>query len=63
MQTITHTDAEVPVIKKMDIHSITCFQEMPRKTGEDKPTMTMEPFDLFTLFTADIIRSKEVFTR
>jgi hypothetical protein len=47
----------------VDSSRIECFTETPRKTGEDKPLSRIGAFDLFNLFTADIIRSKKVFTR
>ena len=50
-------------IQEVASYSIQCFQESPRKTGEEKPLARIGAFDLFNLFTADIIRSKEVFTR
>jgi len=48
---------------KADSYRIQCFTETPGKTGDHKPMARLGAFDLFTLFTADIIRSKEIFTR
>jgi hypothetical protein len=47
----------------VDSSSIACFTETPAKTGKDETMPRIGAFDLFTLFTADIIRKKEVFTR
>ena len=47
----------------VDSSSIKCFSETPRKTGLEKPLSRIGAFDLFTLFTADIIRQNVVFTR
>ena len=43
--------------------SIKCFVETPSKTGKDILLNRICAFDLFNLFTVDIIRSKVVFTR
>jgi len=53
----------IPQINKVDSSKIRCFMERPRKTGKEKPTPRLGAFDLFNLFTAEIIRSKKVFTR
>ncbi len=62
---ITHPKPEFEIAKiiKVDSTTVQCFTETPWKTGPDKPLARIGAFDLFTLFTADIIRSKEVFTR
>jgi hypothetical protein len=57
------TTAEVIKINEVDSSKIKCFAETPWKTGQDKPLKRIGAFDLFNLFTADIIRSKKVFTR
>jgi hypothetical protein len=44
-------------------NKIVSFKESPRKTGKDKPLPRLGAFDLFTLFTADIMREKVIFTR
>jgi hypothetical protein len=46
-----------------DSSSMNCFSETPGKTGGDETLPRIDAFDLFTLFTADIIRKNEVFTR
>ncbi len=54
---------KVEVTRVADSYSLTCFQETPRKTGDEKPLARIGAFDLFNLFTANIIRSNEIFTR
>jgi hypothetical protein len=44
-------------------YSVMSFKESPRKTGKDKPLPQLSAFDLFSLFTADIMREKVIFTR
>ncbi|HEY2348255.1 MAG TPA: hypothetical protein VGH64_04525 [Puia sp.] len=44
-------------------YNMTSFKESPRKRGKEKPLPRLGAFDLFTLFTADIIREKVIFTR
>ena len=53
----------IPKITKVDSSKIRCFMEKPRKTGKDKPVPRLGAYDLFNFFTAEIIRSKKVFTR
>jgi len=57
------TTTEVIKIIEVDSSKIKCFAETPWKTGQDKPLKRIGAFDLFNLFTAEIIRSKKVFTR
>ena len=63
MPVITITEVEVSKINSVDSSKIKCFAETPWKTGHEKPLKRIGAFDLFNLFTADIIRSKKVFTR
>ena len=63
MQNLPKSELEVNKINKVDSSDIKCFKETPRKTGQDKPLIRIGAFDLFNLFTADIIRSNKVFTR
>jgi hypothetical protein len=63
MEIISATETDVIKINEVDSSKIKCFTETPRKTGQDKPMKRIGAFDLFNLFTADIIRSKKVFTR
>jgi len=63
MRVIPKSEVEVTKLNKVDSSKIKCFTEKPRKTGQDKPLIRIGAFDLFNLFTADIIRSKKVFTR
>lgn len=63
MQNISTTEADVIKINQVDSSKMKCFAETPWKTGQDKPLKRIGAFDLFNLFTADIIRSKKVFTR
>jgi hypothetical protein len=63
MQLISTNEIDVIKINKVDSSKIKCFAEAPWKTGQDKPLKRIGAFDLFNLFTADIIRSKKVFTR
>jgi hypothetical protein len=63
MQVIQITEVDVTEINKVDSSKIKCFAETPWKTGVQKPLKRIGAFDLFNLFTADIIRSKKVFTR
>jgi hypothetical protein len=44
-------------------YSMKCFKESPRKTGKERPLERIDAFDLFTLFTADIMRKRVTFTR
>jgi|GEM_PF-677903 hypothetical protein len=50
-------------VSEVDSSRITAFKETPRKRGKEKPVSRIGAFSLFQLFTADIIRSKKVFTR
>jgi len=63
MQVFTKTEVEVSKINTVDSSIVKCFAETPWKTGQEKPLKRIGAFDLFNLFTADIIRSKKVFTR
>ncbi len=44
-------------------YNMQCFLEVPWKTGLEKPLTRIGAFELFNLFTANIIREKTVFTR
>ena len=44
-------------------YNMKCFIEVPWKTGPEKPLPRIGAFELFNLFTANIIREKSVFTR
>jgi len=59
------TPSEITITKLTDIGSqgIRYFTETPRKRGKEKPLPRKSAFELFNLFTAEIIRSNEVFTR
>jgi len=63
MPVIPKPEVQVSKINKVDSSKIKCFAETPWKTGQDKPLKRIGAFDLFNLFTADIIRSKKIFTR
>jgi hypothetical protein len=63
MQIFTAAEVEVSKINSVDSYKIKCFAETPWKTGQQKPLKRIGAFDLFNLFTADIIRSKKIFTR
>ncbi len=63
MQTVENSNFRVEQAHLVSSTAITCFQETPRKTGDEKPVSRIGAFDLFNLFTANIIREKEVFTR
>jgi hypothetical protein len=63
MQVTPKPEVEVSQIKTVNSSQITCFAETPWKTGQDKPLKRIGAFDLFNFFTAEIIRSKKVFTR
>jgi len=63
MKVIPKSEVELDKINKVDSSKIKCFAEAPRKTGPDKPMKRISAFDLFNIFTAEIIRSKKVFTR
>lgn len=63
MQIFTQTQIEARKINQVDSSTVQCFTETPWKTGQEKPMKRIGAFDLFNLFTADIIRSKKVFTR
>jgi len=63
MQVFTKTEVEAIKITKVDSSKIKCFTETPWKTGLEKPLKRIGAFDLFNLFTADIIRSNKVFIR
>ena len=61
---LTNNDTQkVKITTVADSYSLTCFQETPSKTGDEKPLARIGAFDLFNLFTANIIRSNEIFTR
>lgn len=49
--------------KTVEPYTIKAFPEKPWKTGKEKPMARIGAYELFNLFTADIIRSKKVFTR
>ena len=63
MKVFTTPDFKISKLTIIGSQEIRCFTETPRKTGADQPVPRIDAFDLFNLFTADIIRSKEVFTR
>ena len=63
MQVTQKPEVEVSKIKMVDSSQIKCFAETPWKTGHEKPLKRIGAFDLFNLFTADIIRRNEVFIR
>ena len=63
MQVLTNTNSETIKITKILSSDVQCFTETPEKTGQDKQLERIDAFDLFTLFTAEIIRSRKVFTR
>ena len=63
MQVLTTTDFKISKLTNIGSQEIRCFAETPWKTGQEKPLKRIGAFDLFNLFTADIIRSKKVFTR
>ena len=63
MPTIVSSEIEVSIINQVNSSVITCFTETPRKLGGEMPVPRIDAFGLFSLFTADIIRSKTVFTR
>ena len=63
MQVFTTPDFKISDLTIIGSQEIRCFTETPRKTGEEKPVPRIGAFDLFNLFTAEIIRKKEVFTR
>ena len=63
MMVTNHRSLEIMVTKTVDAYSIKTFQERPWKMGKEKPVSRIGAFELFNLFTADIIRSKKVFTR
>jgi hypothetical protein len=62
MQVFT-PDFKISKLSNIGSQEIRCFVETPWKTGQEKPLKRIGAFDLFNLFTADIIRSKKVFTR
>ena len=59
------TPTEITITKLTDIGSqgMRYFTETPRKRGKEKPLARKSAFELFNLFTAEIIRRNEVFTR
>jgi hypothetical protein len=63
MQVFTTPAFKISDLTIVGSQEVRCFTETPRKTGEEKPVPRMNAFDLFSLFTAEIIRRKEVFTR
>ncbi len=63
MHTVQILNDEIAKISRTNTTSIQCFVEKPSKTENDKTISRIGAFDLFNLFTADIIRSKTVFTR
>jgi len=50
-------------VARVTSYNMQSFVEVPWKTGPDKPLARIGPFELFNLFTANIIREKVVFTR
>ena len=67
METISENrpDVEKEGISPIQItsYNMKCFAETPWKTGSQKPLTRIGAFDIFNLFTADIIRDKVIFTR
>ncbi len=63
MQVTSTIEMETSKSATLASSAMQCFTETPGKTGDDQTLTRMGAFDLFTFFTADIIRSKEVFTR
>jgi hypothetical protein len=63
MQVFTKSEITANKINQVDSYDVKCFMEAPRKTGEEKPLSRIGAFELFTLFTADIIRGKQIFVR
>jgi hypothetical protein len=63
MQIFKTTDFMITKLTNVGSEGIRFFTETPWKTGKDKPLPRINAFELFDLFTAQIIRSKKVFTR
>ena len=57
----TREDENAPTL--VSSYNMKCFIEVPWKTGPEKPLPRIGAFELFNLFTANIIREKSVFTR
>ena len=51
------------LIKKVGISEILPFRERPSDEKIDKEEKKIEAIDLFSMFTADIIKEEVVFTR
>ena len=51
------------LIKKVGISEILPFRERPSDEKKDKEEKKIEAIDLFSMFTADIIKEEVVFTR
>jgi hypothetical protein len=51
------------LIKKVGISEILPFRERPSEEKADKEEKKIEAVDLFSMFTADIIKEEVVFTR
>ena len=51
------------LIKKVGISEIIPFVEAPSEEKKDKKLPDLQAIDLFSLFTADIIKEEVVFTR
>jgi hypothetical protein len=61
MKSLTKPEAKKPI--RVNTDAIQCFTEAPHKTEKELPVGKLGAFDLFNIFTADVIRSKKKFTR
>ena len=51
------------LIKKVGISEVLPFFELPSEEKKEKEGEKLQAFDLFSLFTADIIKEDVIFTR
>lgn len=63
MQIFTTTDFKITKLTKIGSEGIRYFTETPWKMGKEKPLPRFNAYELFDLFTAEIIRRNQVFMR
>jgi len=63
IKTTSLEEKVLALIKKVGISEILPFRERPSEEKKDKEEQKIEAFDLFSMFTADIIKEEVVFTR
>ena len=63
MHIISTSKVEINKMRELVSSSIKCFKEAPMKNENEETVPRIGAFELFTLFTADIIRIKKIFTR